>query len=64
MAKAKDPFELKINDRDLRGLLASFSKMDNIAKEDMKKIAADIAKRNAQAIISAASAAPNPRQGQ
>jgi nucleoid DNA-binding protein len=64
MAKAKDPFALKINDADLRGLLRSFSKMDDIAKNDMKQIAAKIASKNAQAVAQAASSAPNPRQAQ
>jgi hypothetical protein len=44
--------------------LRSFSKMDNIAKEDMKRVAADISKRNADLILSRASSAPNPRQAQ
>jgi len=64
MARKKDPFELKINDRDLKGLLRTFSKMDDIAKNDMKRIAADIATRNAQDVAKAAAAAPNPRQAQ
>jgi len=63
-AKGKDPFALKISDSDLRGLLRSFSKMDQIAKEDMKQIATDIARKNAQAIIQAANSAPNPKQAQ
>ena len=64
MAKKKDPFSITLDDKDLKGLLRSFSKMDDIAKEDMKKIAADIATRNAQAIFQEASSAPNPRQAQ
>jgi hypothetical protein len=38
--------------------------MDQIAKEDMKQIATDIARKNAQAIIQAANSAPNPKQAQ
>jgi len=64
MAKKKDGLSLEINDGDLKGLLRSFSKMDNIAKEDMKRVAADISKRNADLILSRASSAPNPRQAQ
>jgi hypothetical protein len=65
MAKPKkDAFALKIDDADLRGLLRSFSKMDDVAKNDMKQIAASIASKNAQAVIQAASSAPNPRQAQ
>jgi hypothetical protein len=62
MAKKKDGLSLKIDDRDLRGLLRSFSKMDDIAKEDMKKIAANIASKTAAAVIQAARSAPNPKQ--
>lgn len=63
MAKrAKDPLALKIDDRDLRRLLGTFSKMDDIAKNDMKRIATQIAQKNAQAVQAAANSAPNPRQ--
>lgn len=64
MAKAKssDPFAIKLDDADLRGLLRSFSKMDEVAKSGMKEIAADIANKTAQAVRQAASSAPNPRQ--
>jgi hypothetical protein len=58
MAKKKDGLSLEINDGDLKGLLRSFSKMDNIAKEDMKKIAADISRRNAELILQRANSAP------
>lgn len=65
MAKPKkDAFALKIDDADLRGLLRSFSKMDDVAKNDMKQIAASIASKNAQAVLQAASSAPNSRQAQ
>lgn len=64
MAKAKDPFEIKLDDGDLKGLLRSFGKMDDIAKNDMKKLASEIAGRNAQAILQAANSAPNPLQAQ
>jgi hypothetical protein len=64
MAKKKDPFALQLNDKDLKGLLRSFSKMDDIAKEDIKKVAANIASKNAQEILREANSAPNPRQAQ
>jgi len=58
MAKKKDGLSLQINDRDLKGLLRTFGKMDDIAKDDMKKIAADISRRNAELIIQRANSAP------
>ena len=58
MAKKKDGLSLEIKDADLKGLLRTFSKMDNIAKEDMKKIAADISRRNAELILQRANSAP------
>jgi len=60
--KPQDSLTLKIQDRDLKALLRTFSAMDDIAKNDMKKIAANIAAKNAAAVISAAKSAPNPRQ--
>jgi hypothetical protein len=58
MARKKDSLSLEIKDGELKGLLRTFSKMDDIAKNDMKKIAADIAKRNAELILQRASQAP------
>ena len=52
-------------DKDYRGLLRAFSKMDDIAKNDMKKIASDLAERGANYAKGAASNAPyNARQAQ
>jgi hypothetical protein len=58
MARKKDGLSLQIKDGELKGLLRTFSKMDDIAKDDMKKIAADISKRNAELILQRASQAP------
>jgi len=45
-------------DKDYRGLLRAFSKMDDIAKNDMKKIAQDLAERGANYAKGAANNAP------
>jgi hypothetical protein len=62
MARKKDSLRLEIKDGELKGLLRTFSKMDDIAKNDMKKIAADISKRNAELLLQRASSAPNSKQ--
>ena len=50
-------------DKDYRGLLRAFSKMDDIAKNDMKQIASALAERGANYAKGAASRAPyNYRQ--
>ena len=49
-------------DKDYRGLLRAFSKMDDIAKNDMKKIANDLSERAAKFVSSYAYNAPNPAQ--
>ena len=50
-------------DKDYRGLLRAFNKMDDIAKNDMKKIAQDLAERGANYAKGAANNAPyNARQ--
>lgn len=50
-------------DKDYRALLRAFSKMDDIAKNDMKKIAQDLAERGAAyAQGSASRALYNPKQ--
>ena len=60
MAKA---IQLVKVDKDYRGLLRAFSKMDDIAKNDMKKIAQNLAERGANYAKGAASRAPyNVRQ--
>lgn len=41
----RQKIELKVDDPDLRALLRSFSKMDDIAREDMRKVAADITQK-------------------
>ena len=45
-------------DKDYRGLLRAFNKMDDIAKNDMKKIASDLAERGANYAKGAANNAP------
>jgi hypothetical protein len=50
-------------DKDYRGLLKAFGKMDDVAKNDMKKIASALAERGANYAKGAASRAPyNVRQ--
>jgi hypothetical protein len=52
-------------DKDYRGLLRAFSKMDDIAKRDMKQIASALAERGANYAKGAASSAPyNVKQAQ
>ena len=58
---ATKPFQIKIEDKDILAILKTFSKMDDIAKTDMKKAANDIATVAASAIGSALQATP---QGQ
>ena len=45
-------------DKDYRSLLRTFGKMDDIAKNDMKQIAKDLAERGANYAKGAASSAP------
>jgi hypothetical protein len=45
-------------DKDYRSLLRTFAKMDDIAKNDMKQIAKDLAERGANYAKGAASSAP------
>jgi hypothetical protein len=62
MAKA---IQLVKVDKDYRGLLRAFSKMDDIAKNDMKKIASALAEKGANYAKGAASSAPyNVKQAQ
>jgi hypothetical protein len=50
-------------DREYKQLLASFNKMDEIAKKDMKEIAKDLAERGAAYAKGSANSAPyNPKQ--
>ena len=58
----KDSLSLQVDDKDLRALFRSFSKMDDIAKNDIKRIATQIAERNAQEVRAAAESAPNSAQ--
>ena len=52
-------------DKDYRGLLRAFSKMDDIAKNDMKQIASALAERGANYAKGAANNAPyNVKQAQ
>jgi hypothetical protein len=58
---ATRPFEIKIKDSDILAIRRTFSKMDDIAREDMKRVANDIAVEAASAVGSALQATP---QGQ
>jgi hypothetical protein len=60
--QGRQKLELKINDKDLNGLLRSFGKMDDIAKNDMKKIAEGLSRETVEAVREAASRSGNPRQ--
>lgn len=62
LAKSRDKLELRVDDKDLKRLFGTFSKMDEIAKEDIKRVATQIADKNAKAVVAAAQSAPNPRQ--
>jgi hypothetical protein len=53
---------VKVDDYELRKLLGTFSRMDDIAKNDMKKIANDLAERAAKFVTAYAYNAPNPAQ--
>ena len=60
MAKA---IQIKKVDKDYRGLLRAFSKMDDVAKNDMKTIAKNLAERGAAYAKGAAANSPyNQRQ--
>jgi hypothetical protein len=61
-SNSKRTIRVKVDDYELRSLLATFSKMDDIAKNDMKKIANDLAERAAKFVTSYAYNAPNPAQ--
>jgi hypothetical protein len=58
---AAKPFQIKIADKDILAILKTFSKMDEIAKDDMKRVANDIAIEAASAVGSALQSTP---QGQ
>jgi hypothetical protein len=60
----RERIELRVDDKDLRNLLRSFNRMDDIAKNDMRKIAGDISERVANQVKQNASAYGNPRQNQ
>lgn len=53
---------VKVDDYELRKLLAALNKMDDIAKNDMRKISSDLAERAAQFVTTWAYNAPNPAQ--
>ena len=61
-SNTKRTIRVKVDDYELRSLLATFSKMDDIAKNDMKKIANDLAERAAKFVTAYAYNAPNPAQ--
>lgn len=50
---ASRPFEIKIKNADIKAILKTFGKMDDIAKNDMKQVAKDLANDAASAIGSA-----------
>lgn len=58
----KRTISVKVDDYELRKLLATFGRMDDIAKNDMKKIANDLTERAAKFVTSYAYNAPNPAQ--
>jgi hypothetical protein len=58
----RQTIRVKVDDYELRKLLATFGKMDDIAKNDMKKIANDLTERAARFVTSYAYNAPNPAQ--
>jgi hypothetical protein len=58
----RQTISVKVDDYELRKLLATFGKMDDIAKNDMKKIANDLTERAARFVTSYAYNAPNPAQ--
>jgi hypothetical protein len=58
----KQTIRVKIDDYELRKLLATFGRMDDIAKNDMKKIANDLTERAAKFVTTYAYNAPNPAQ--
>lgn len=53
---------VRIDDYELRKLLATLTKMDDIAQNDMRKIAEDLSERAAKFVRSYAYNAPNPAQ--
>ncbi len=54
--------QVKVNDYELRKLLATLTKMDDIAQNDMRKISQDLAERAAKFVTTWAYNAPNPAQ--
>ena len=58
----RQTIRVKVDDYELRKLLATFGKMDDIAKNDMKKIANDLTEQAAKFVTSYAYNAPNPAQ--
>jgi hypothetical protein len=64
-AKAKNKnrtIRVKVDDYELRKLLATFKRMDDIATKDMRKISESLAERAARFVTSYAYNAPNPAQ--
>lgn len=60
----RERVQLKVDDRDLRALLASFNRMDDIAKNDMRKIAVEISERVANEVRYSAGSAGQTRVNQ
>lgn len=53
---------IKVDDYEFRKLLATFGKMDDMARNDMKKIAEDLSIQASKFVTSYAYNAPNPAQ--
>ena len=53
---------MKVDDYELRKLLATFGKIDDIARNDMRKIAEDLSVQASKFVTSYAYNAPNPAQ--
>jgi len=58
MASKVVPFRVQIKDKDLKGLMRSLKKMDEIATNDLKEVTKDLANEAASAIGSALQATP------
>jgi len=59
---AKNTISVKLDDKELRKLLATLTKMDKIAQDDMLKISQDLSERAARFVDSYAANAPNAAQ--
>jgi len=60
--RQKETIQLRIEDREIKALLRTFGRMDDIAKNDMKKIAQDLSEYMANEVRAAGNRAGYPRQ--